>query len=185
HLHGDHFSGVSFFLLDAFYVQKRTDPLHIIGLEGTEEKVFKALELFYPGVDPKEFSYYIKFKEYSSNEAFESGPLSVETFPVIHAEESLPHAFRINFQGKTLGFSGDTSWDDNLYKVAKDADFFMCECNFYDTVNSNHLNYKQLEEKLKDLSCKTIYLNHLGEEMLSKINQIKLSVAEEGQIITL
>src|SRR5690606_5735667 len=34
HLHGDHFSGISFFLLDAFYVQKRTDPLHIIGPEG-------------------------------------------------------------------------------------------------------------------------------------------------------
>lgn len=183
HLHGDHFSGISFFLLDAFHVQKRQEPLHIIGPQGTEDKVFKALELFYPGVAPKDFSYYIKFKEYESFEEFQAGPLSIKAFPVVHAPGSNPHAFRIAFQNKILAFSGDTSWDDILYKVAEEADIFICECNFYETKNPNHLNYKELLQKKDTITCKKIVLNHLGDEMLSELRNIQLPIAEEGQVI--
>lgn len=182
HLHGDHFSGISFFLLDAQYVQQRKHPLHIIGPKGTEEKVFKALEIFYPGVEIEKFSYFIKFKEYDSFETFNTGPLTIETFPVIHAQGARPHGFRITFDKKILAFSGDTTWDDILYKIAEKADVFMCECNFYETTNDNHLNYKLLQEKIKNLTCNQIILNHLGDEMLQNIEKVNLPIAEDGKI---
>ena len=182
HLHGDHFSGISFFLLDAQYVQQRKHPLHIVGPEGTEEKVFNALEIFYPGIEIEKFSYFIKFREYKSFETFEAGPLQITAFPVIHAPGAKPHGFRIKFEEKTLAFSGDTTWDDVLYKIAADSDLFMCECNFYDTTNDNHLNYKQLQEKVIGLKCKQIILNHLGDEMLANIEKVELPIAEDGKI---
>lgn len=184
HLHGDHFSGISFFLLDAQYVQKRTHPLNIVGPTGTEEKVFKALELFYPGINPEDFSYYIKFKEYSTHESFTFGPLVIKTFPVIHSEEAFPHGFRIEFSDKILGFSGDTSWDDVLYKIADNADIFLCECNFYDTDNNNHLSYKTLQKNFSSFKFKKMVLNHLGEEMLSNLSKVTHEIAEDGKIFT-
>lgn len=184
HLHGDHFSGIPFFLLDAQYVQKRKHPLNIVGPQGTEEKVFTALELFYPGINPEDFSYYIKFKEYPSNDTIQSGPLTISTYPVIHSREAYPHGFRIEFSDKILGFSGDTSWDDVLYKIADDADFFLCECNFYDTENNNHLNYKTIQKNLANFNFKKMVLNHLGEEMLSNLSNVKHEIAEDGKTFT-
>lgn len=182
HLHGDHFSGISFFLLDAHYVQRRKEPLHIIGPEGTEDKVFKALEIFYPGIEIDKLSFFIKFKEYESFETFDAGPLQIETFPVVHAPGAKPHGFRIQFEKKLLAFSGDTTWDDVLYKIAAGADVFMCECNFYDTTNENHLNYKILQQNLKQLSCKKLIINHLGDEMLQNIEKVDLPIAEDGKV---
>lgn len=183
HLHGDHFSGISFFLLDAQYMQQREEPLNIIGPKGTEEKVFQALELFYPGIDPKEFSYYIKFREYEKYEEFGIGSLTVQAFPVIHAPGSMPHGLRIAFGGKVLAFSGDTSWTDILYKISEQADVFICECNFYETPNANHINYKELMNKKEAFTCKKMILNHLSEEMLRMKERIEIPIAEEGQTI--
>ncbi len=182
HLHGDHFSGISFFLLDAQYVQRRKEPLHIIGPEGTEKKVFQALEIFYPGIEVEKFSYFIKFKEYHSFESFGAGPLQIETFPVLHAAGAKPHGLRIKFGSKVLAFSGDTTWDDILFKIAENADVFMCECNFYETTNDNHLNYTLLQQKRKGLTCNKIILNHLGDEMLQNIDKIDLPIAEDGKV---
>ena len=39
HLHGDHFGGLPFFLLDAQMVSKRTAPLTIVGPPGLEERL--------------------------------------------------------------------------------------------------------------------------------------------------
>ena len=182
HLHGDHFSGISFYLLDAQYVQQRKHPLHIIGPKGTEEKVFKALEIFYPGIEVEKFSYFIKFKEYETMETFGAGPLEITTFPVVHAAGAKPHGLRIKLGDKMLAFSGDTTWDDVLYKIAENADVFVCECNFYDTTNDNHLNYILLQQKLKGLACDNIILNHLGDEMLQNIEKVNLPIAEDGKI---
>lgn len=185
HLHGDHFGGIPFFLLDAHFIQQRTRPLTIVGPEGTEKKVFDAMELFYSGVDPNDFSYYIQFIEYSGEETITIGPLAINTFPVSHAEASKPHGFRVAFGKKVLAFSGDTSWNDILYKIADQADIFVCECNFYTTKNDNHIHYLELMEKADELTCKKIVLNHLSEEMLLKKDDVKLALMEEGQSITI
>lgn len=184
HLHGDHFGGLPFFLLDAQFIQQRTRLLTIVGPKKTEEKVYDTMALFYPGVDMKEFSYSIHFIEYSGQETIQIGPLGIKTFPVSHAEGSNPHGFRIAFEGKVLAFSGDTSWNDILFKIADKADIFICECNFFATKNDNHIHYLELMEKINDLNCEKIVLNHLSEEMLLKKDDVKLALTEEGQSIT-
>lgn len=184
HLHGDHYGGLPFFLLDAHFIQQRTRPLTIVGPKGTEEKVFDAMALFYPGVDINELSYPIHFITFIDQETIQVGPLDIKTFPVSHAEGSNPHGFRIGFEGKVLAFSGDTSWNDILYKIADQADIFVCECNFFATRNDNHIHYLELMEKIDGLHCKKIVLNHLSEEMLLKKEDVKIAITEEGQSIT-
>ena len=49
HLHGDHFGGVPFFLMDAHYATGRTRPLVIAGPAGVADAVARALEVLFPG----------------------------------------------------------------------------------------------------------------------------------------
>ena len=44
HLHGDHFGGVPFFLIEYLYREPRTRPLTIAGPTGTEARVRRLLE---------------------------------------------------------------------------------------------------------------------------------------------
>jgi ribonuclease BN (tRNA processing enzyme) len=48
HLHGDHFGGLPFFLLDARFLGRRTRPFQIVGPPGTRERMTAALDAFFP-----------------------------------------------------------------------------------------------------------------------------------------
>ena len=48
HLHGDHFGGLPFLLLDAIYPSKRQAPLTLVGPPGLESRFRLACEVFYP-----------------------------------------------------------------------------------------------------------------------------------------
>src|SRR5579862_5084911 len=50
HLHGDHFGGLPFFLLDAHLVSRRTRPLTLVGPPpGFRDRLRQAQEVFFPG----------------------------------------------------------------------------------------------------------------------------------------
>nr|MDQ3395625.1 MBL fold metallo-hydrolase [Bacteroidota bacterium] len=185
HLHGDHFGGIPFFLLDAQYNQKRNIPVTIVGPEGTALKVKKLMEILYPGIDLDTFSFNLNFIEYESNKLSKVGPLSIVPYPVLHSKGSQPHGLRINFSDKIFAFSGDTEWTDALPELSKDADLFICESNYYDNKAPNHLDYKTILKQKDKFSCKKLMLNHLGEEMISKIDVLEIDCVEDGQVIEL
>ena len=49
HLHGDHFGGLPWLLIDAIYVINRTRPLVVTGPRGIEARFLTAAEALYPG----------------------------------------------------------------------------------------------------------------------------------------
>src|SRR6202030_2934515 len=49
HLHGDHFGGLPFLLLDAQFLARRSRPLEIAGPPGTRQRLAEVLEAFFPG----------------------------------------------------------------------------------------------------------------------------------------
>ncbi|HXQ47140.1 MAG TPA: MBL fold metallo-hydrolase, partial [Caulobacteraceae bacterium] len=49
HLHGDHFGGLPFFVLDAQFYSRRTEALTIVGPPGLAERLTQAMEVFFPG----------------------------------------------------------------------------------------------------------------------------------------
>jgi ribonuclease BN (tRNA processing enzyme) len=49
HLHGDHFGGLPFLILDAQLVSRRTVPLTIAGPPGLRDRLMDAMENFFPG----------------------------------------------------------------------------------------------------------------------------------------
>ncbi|MGB3183433.1 MAG: MBL fold metallo-hydrolase [Cyclobacteriaceae bacterium] len=187
HFHGDHYGGIPYLLLDAALIRNRQKPLTIISPPGGESRITRLLELMYPGTEEKVLKALdIIYIEYNAEDRVQAeGGIELQTFPVFHSPESLPHGFRLRADDRTIGFSGDTYWCDALPDIASQADLFICECNFFDTDLPQHLNYVLLEKKMGLLKHKQIILNHLGEEMHRNSDRVSLPVAKDGQEIVL
>ena len=84
-----------------------------------------------------------------------------------------------------IGYSGDTEWTDVLLEVARDADLFITECYAFDSSPAYHLNYNLLREHFNELNAKQVLLAHMGQEMLGRLDEVTLEVAEDGQLIEL
>jgi len=180
HFHGDHYGGLPFLLLEAG-VNKRSSPLTIVSPPGCREKVSQLIAMLYPGSRPLE-NLNLRFVEYQPFETIMIRNITLSALPVIHSEDSLPHGLRITLEDKTISYSGDTEWTDNLIPLADNADLFICECNFYQTEVKGHLNYKLLESKLGDLTCRKILLTHFDTEMLKATKEVKLECARDGML---
>lgn len=181
HFHGDHYGGLPFLLLHLVnYGQQK--PLTVFSPPGCKQKLEQLLLLLYPGLDV--FGKIdISFISYQPLRVMHGPHFSVEAFPVIHTPETLPHALRITFQNKIIAFSGDTGWTDELIAVASGADLFICECNFYQTRATGHINYLDLKQQNHRLTAKQILLTHFDREMLDRLDDVELPCAEDGKVI--
>jgi ribonuclease BN (tRNA processing enzyme) len=63
HLHGDHFGGIPFFVLDAQFMSKRTQALLIAGPAGTKKRVTEAMEVMFPGSSVVHQKFPMEFRE--------------------------------------------------------------------------------------------------------------------------
>jgi ribonuclease BN (tRNA processing enzyme) len=182
HFHGDHFAGVPFLLLDAAIVAHRKKKLKIISPGDGEWKIKQLFNLLYPGSEAIFDDLDLEFIYYDKYETIKNGDYSITAFPAIHSEHVFPHSLKISIGEKIIGFSGDTAWTEDLIEVAKNTDLFICECNFYSTENEGHLNYKKLEEKKGLLKSNRILLNHMGDEMLNKLQDVDIETCEDNSI---
>src|SRR5437763_1564010 len=69
HLHGDHFGGIPFFVLDAQLISKRNRPLVIVGPPGTKSRVMAAMEIFFPGSSQIQQTFSLDIRELAPDHA--------------------------------------------------------------------------------------------------------------------
>jgi ribonuclease BN (tRNA processing enzyme) len=184
HLHGDHFGGLPWLILDGQF-SRRDRPLVISGPPGTEERFKRAFEALYPGATSAERRFETRLMEFEARRPYQLGPAVVTMFEVVHTPGTEPHALRIEYGDKTIAYSGDTEWTDTLLEVADGADLFVCECQEYDRQVPGHLDYQTLREKRDQLGCRRLVVTHLGKAMLSRVDELELEAAEDGLTIEL
>src|SRR5262245_49105183 len=124
HLHGDHFAGLPWLILDGQFAN-RTRPLLIAGPPGTETRLGQAFEALYPGATSVERAFGIRVVELTERAPSELGPGVVTPFEVVHSSGAPSYALRVEYGGKVLAYSGDTEWTDTLLDVARGADLFV------------------------------------------------------------
>lgn len=184
HLHGDHFGGIPFFVLDAQLVSKRTKPLLIAGPPDLERRIHAAMEVFFPGSSSVKQKFSIAYIELAAEAPTSVGPFTVIAFPVVHASGAPAYALRVAYAGKTIAYSGDTEWTDALVQAAQDADLFICEAYFFDKKVKNHLDYQTLMAHCPELKCRRMILTHMSNDMLSRL-PLEIEAAQDGARIVL
>src|SRR6266567_3958073 len=129
HLHGDHFGGVPFLILDAQF-KRRTRPLTVAGPPGVEARVRATMEVLFPGSTAVERRFVTRFVELADRLPQGLGPFTVTPFPVVHASGAPSFALRLACDGKVIAYSGDTEWTEVLLDAARAADLFIAEALF-------------------------------------------------------
>lgn len=184
HLHGDHFGGIPFFVLDAQF-SKRDRSLAIAGPPGCEERVRGAMELLFPGSSRTQERFPIEFFELEDGSPTPVGSILVTPFTVIHESGAPSYALRVECEGKTIAYSGDTEWTDALLQVADGADLFICEAYFYEKRVKYHLDFTTLRSRLGELRCRRLVVTHMSKDMLDRIGTLDVEAAEDGKTLTI
>lgn len=180
HLHGDHFGGLPFLLLDALFVSKRLKPLQVFGPPETQNRVIEACQAFYPGALDGPFPFAVEYHPLAQGQTGNADFFNIATFAANHGKDSTACSFRIEIAGRTISYSGDTAWDDALIELTRGSDLFICECCNYAESIPGHLDYLTLKQHLPDLDTARIILTHTGQRIDQNRESIELEVASDG-----
>ena len=186
HLHGDHFGGLPFLLLDAQFLARRERPLLIAGPPGTRLRLDELLEVFFPLSSLNKWRFPWKVVELEAGSSSEFLGHSVSTVEVVHFSGAPSTALRISDGEKVFAYSGDTEWVDALPSISAAADLFIVECYKYSGHPSGHLTWQVLKSHLKDLRARRIMLTHMNPTMLERLEEIRadgMLTAEDGAVL--
>ncbi len=183
HLHGDHFGGLPFFILDAQLVSRRTTPLTIAGPVGLRERLTQAMEVFFPGSWAASRKFELRIVEIEPGATTSLAEAAVTPFLVRHPSGAPALALRFEVAGKVFSYSGDTEWVDSLIAAGKDADLLIIECYAVDRQVKNHLDWKTLGDRLPAIGARRVLLTHLSAEALRRRNELGAECCEEGMTI--
>jgi ribonuclease BN (tRNA processing enzyme) len=184
HLHGDHFAGIPFFILDAQF-SRRKAHLMLAGPPGIQARVKEAMEVLFPKSSETTQRFPVTFVELLPSRPSQIGSICITAEPVVHFSGAPSYALRVDCAGRTIAYSGDTEWTDTLVKVASGADLFICEAYFFEKKTRFHLDYQSVVDRKASLGCKRIVLTHMSDDMLKRLSDIQTEWADDGKTITL
>lgn len=186
HLHGDHFGGLPFFLLDAIFPSRRTAPLTLVGPPGLEIRFRLASEILYPRCLDMKPAFDVNFIELDKDIGRQISGHSVTPYEVEHHSGSPSYALRFEKDGKVFTFSGDTGWSDNVIRAGHGADLYLIECYQYDLKLSMHLDYVTIAQHFDRIGAKKLVLTHMSDAMLARhadVDKTRFVLADDGMVI--
>jgi ribonuclease BN (tRNA processing enzyme) len=185
HLHGDHFGGLPFLILDAQLVSRRAASLTLAGPSGLGDRLFAAMEVLFPSSSQIKRQFALNILELEPQKAQDVLGVTVTPYLVNHPSGAPSFAFRFEAENKVLCYSGDTEWVDDLLLAARDADLLLVEAYFFDKPIKFHLDFATLAAKLPQTGARRVILTHMGAEMLSRARETGYEIAEDGVTVTL
>src|SRR6266498_5469680 len=94
HLHGDHFGGLPFLILDGQF-RRRTRDLTVVGPPGTQDRLRQAMETLYPGSSQVQRRFEVHVIEHADRRPYDFGELRVVPFEVRHASGAPAYAVQL------------------------------------------------------------------------------------------
>lgn len=188
HLHGDHFGGLPFLVLDAMFKTGRTEPLTIVGPPNTRARVTTLFECLYPTLAHQTRAFELVYIELAPGE---SALVDGETVQAFAAEHMTPPeqamCLRVTTSDIVIAFSGDTELCDGLFAAASGADLLVMDCTGYDAWVGRHCTWRDLSPSLPKFGATPLLLTHLGEEMRARLptppTSSVIRYAEDGLVL--
>ena len=126
----------------------------------------------------------------------EGKPLKIGPFTLFfkHTPHPAPcFAVRIESEGKSIGYTGDTGWDDNLSSFFRNVDILLCESSLYNKYKGmvdGHLTAGEAGRLAEDAGVGELILTHLPHsgdhrELIDEAAESfgsKITLAESGLI---
>lgn len=184
HLHGDHFGGLPFLFLDYMWETPRKRVLTIAGPPRLEERTWLLMRTMFPHFELDKIKRKLKFVVLEPGSSTRLGKFKVRAIRSPHTKPEISLSLRIDGGGKSIVFSGDSGWNDELVELSAGADLFLCECTYYESTELNfHLNYPLLAANRGKFKVRRMVLTHLGREVLSRADEIALEMGYDGMKI--
>lgn len=174
HLHGDHFGGLPFFILDAQLVSLRERPLVIAGPQGLAARLDALMEAMFPGSTKATRKFPIELAELSPAvpTAIGKGAIQVTGFVVSHPSGTDSLALRIACDGRIVAYTGDTEWVDTLVAAGAGADLLIAEAYWYERKVRFHLDFATLRANLPRIGAKRVAVTHMSPDMLTRLDDL-------------
>jgi ribonuclease BN (tRNA processing enzyme) len=184
HFHADHFGGIPFFILDAQFFSKRTEPLTIVGPHDLRSWYQRVMETSFPGSSAIKTRFDVAFIELEEQQPQSIGEITATAYLVNHGNPGGPFfSYRIECENRVLAYTGDAEWSESLIEAGRNADIFIAEAYFYEKKVRLHLDYMSLLEHLPEISTKRLVLTHMSDDMLSRLKEIPYEYAEDGKVL--
>jgi ribonuclease BN (tRNA processing enzyme) len=186
HFHADHFGGIPFFILDAQFFSKRREPLTIVGPVGLPAWYERVMETAFPGSSGASQKFALHLREIEAGGSLNVGDVRISAFQALHGPPNGPYlAVRIEAEGRSVAYTGDTEWTPDLIPAAQGADLFIAEAYFRDKTVVTHLSLDAIESALDRLAPKRLVLTHMSDDMLGHPDRARYEAAEDGMVITI
>lgn len=174
HLHADHFGGLPSFILDAQLVSRRTQPLRVAGPKGLNARLLGLMEAHFPGSTNIARKFPVQIVEIEPDLATRiDADLQVTGFSVVHPSGTPSLALRIECDGRTITYTGDTEWVNTLLVAGRNADLLIAEAYTYERKIRFHLDYATLRDKLPSMTPKRVVVTHMSPDMLERAHELR------------
>jgi ribonuclease BN (tRNA processing enzyme) len=184
HFHADHFGGIPFFILDAQFFSKRREPLTIVGPVGLPEWYERVMETGFPGSSKAAQKFELKLVEIAAGQTLAVGDVKVSAYQALHGPPDGPyHAVRVEAEGRSVAYTGDSEWTPALIPAARDVDLLIAEAYFRDKAIQTHLSLNTIEAHLDELRPRRLVLTHMSDDMLAHPDRAAFETAEDGKTI--
>ena len=183
HLHGDHFGGLPFLLLECQYVSQRKRPLLLAGPPGMRARLDALCEAMFAGMSRTQWLFPWEVIEIQPGVAHKVAGFEIVSREVLHPSGAPSTCLRINGANGSFAYSGDTSWVDSLYQAACGADLFVVECYSGERAIPYHIDWPVLKSNLPALNAARIAVTHFGRTAFSHVQDMRdhgLIILEDG-----
>lgn len=184
HLHGDHFGGLPFLILDGQF-SGRTSPLTVAGPPGTAGRLAEAMECLFPGSSTARRRFGTTTVELAPESTTTVAGVTVSTWEARHPSGAPALMLRLQLAGRTLAYTGDTAWTSALADAAADADLLIAEAYYLDKPIPYHLSQADLLAHRHQLTAKRVVVTHMSADVIGNPRELVFEPAHDGLVIGL
>src|SRR5262249_35274089 len=108
HLHGDHFAGLAFFLLAALEEEPGRSVLPLLGPTQLASRIRELLRALYSELNINELPFPVEYHSLAPGQSLSLLGRTIRGFAAHHMRDGSALCLRIESEGKTIAFTGDT-----------------------------------------------------------------------------
>ncbi len=167
HMHLDHFSGLPelFWYRSIYKAENKLIVLGPKGIKTNTERLLRTLQT------PRQFKInaeFIEDKRYEFIQPFRAKHLVTD------------NGYRVNYKGKTIFYSGDTAYSENVVKGAEDVDLLLHEMTYLDNKQKEadfwrHSTYSSTMRVFSESRAKKLVPVHLSVDSNALVRKLSKS----------